>query len=67
MVRGERRENGRRGVVRRRTRLVGRFRHEIVLPGDVDENGVEASLAEGVLTIRVPTTAADRPRSITVK
>jgi HSP20 family protein len=53
--------------VRRRTRLVGRFRHEIVLPGDVDENGVKASVAEGVLTIRVPTTAADWPVSITVE
>jgi HSP20 family protein len=67
VVRGERKDKERKGVMRRRTRLVGRFRHEIVLPGDVDENGIEASLAEGVLTIRVPKAAADRPRSITVK
>jgi HSP20 family protein len=67
VVTGERKEKERKGVMRRRTRLVGRFRHEILLPGDVDESGVEATLNEGVLTIRVPKAAAERPRSITVK
>src|ERR1700694_23731 len=67
VVTGERREKERKGIVRRRSRLVGEFRHEILLPGDIDDNAVEASLSDGVLSIRVPKAAADRPRSITLK
>jgi HSP20 family protein len=66
-VTGERKEKERVGVLRRRTRTVGRFEYEIVLPGDVDENGVTAKLDEGVLTVRVPKAANDRPRRIEVK
>jgi HSP20 family protein len=67
VVTGERKEKERKGIVRRRSRLVGTFRHEILLPGDIDDNAVEASLSDGVLSIRVPKAAADRPRSITLK
>lgn len=64
---GERREKERTGVLRRRTRAVGRFRYEVVLPGAIDESGVTAKLEDGVLTVRVPKAASERPRRIEVK
>ena len=65
-VTGERKEKERVGILRRRTRTVGRFHYEVLLPGDVDEEGVEAALADGVLTVRVPKPASQRPRRIPV-
>lgn len=44
--------------------VVGRFHYEVVLPADVEENGVEAHLDDGVLAIRLPTPVSDRPRRI---
>lgn len=66
-VSGERKEKEREGLLRRRTRTVGRFFHEVVLPGDVDEDGVEASLEEGVLTVRVPKAEGEQPRKIEIR
>ena len=65
-VTGERKEKERVGILRRRTRTVGRFHYEVVLPGDVDEEAVEASLSDGVLTVRVPKPLSHRPRRIPV-
>ncbi len=65
-VSGERKERERVGILRRRTRTVGRFHYEVLLPGEVDEDGVEASLHEGVLTVRIPKPASQRPRRIPV-
>ena len=65
-VTGERKERERLGILRRRTRTVGRFHYEVILPGEVDEEGVTASLHEGVLTVRVPKPASERPRRIPV-
>jgi HSP20 family protein len=65
-VSGERKERERVGVLRRRTRTVGQFRYEVVLPGDVEEEGVTAAMDEGVLTVRVPKPASDRPRRIAI-
>lgn len=67
VVTGERKERERVGILRKRTRTVGRFRYEVVLPADLDESGVTAELDEGVLTVRVPKAASERPRRITVK
>lgn len=66
-VTGERKEKERAGILRKRTRTVGQFRYEVVLPADLDEDGVTAGLDEGVLTVRVPKAASERPRRITVK
>jgi HSP20 family protein len=63
---GERKEKERVGVLRRRARTVGRFHFEITLPGAVDENGVTASLDDGVLTVRVPKANNESPRRIQV-
>ena len=65
-VTGERKERERVGILRRRTRTVGRFHYEVILPGDVEEDGVEATLEDGVLTVRVPKPAGQRPRRIPV-
>jgi HSP20 family protein len=65
-VSGERKERERVGILRRRTRTVGRFHYEVVLPGDVEEEAVSAAMDEGVLTVRVPKAASERPRRIPV-
>ena len=67
VVSGERKEKERVGILRRRTRSVGRFHYEVTLPGGVDDDAVEASLGEGVLTVRVPKAAGERPRRISIK
>jgi HSP20 family protein len=66
-ITGERKEKERVGIVRRRTRSVGRFEFDIQLPGDVDDSETTASLADGVLTVRVPKASAERARRIQVK
>lgn len=65
-VSGERTERQRVGILRRRTRSVGRFHYEVTLPGEVDEEAVEAGMDAGVLTVRVPKAARDRRRRIPV-
>jgi HSP20 family protein len=65
-VSGERVEKERVGILRHRTRAVGKFQYEFLLPGDVDEKGVKASLDHGVLTITVPKAQDDRPHRIQV-
>lgn len=65
-VHGERKEKERVGLLRRRERTVGRFSYEVTLPGDVDDDAVEAHLDEGVLTVRMPKPERERPRRITV-
>jgi HSP20 family protein len=66
IVSGERKEKERLGLLRRRTRSVGRFYYEVELPGDVDEDGVTASLDEGVLTVTLPKAESERVRGIKV-
>ena len=54
VVTGEVKEAKREGLLRRRTRRVGNFEYRVTLPGDFKADGVEASLAHGVLTVQVP-------------
>ena len=63
---GERKERQRTGILRRQTRTVGQFHYEVLLPGEVAEDQVEASLDEGVLVVRVPKVERDRARRIPV-
>jgi HSP20 family protein len=60
---------GSRGLqlLRRQTRTVGRFRYEVGLPDQVDGEGIDASLKEGVLHLRVPKTQGTQRRRIEVK
>jgi HSP20 family protein len=66
-ITGERKEMERVGILRRRTRRVGRFEYDIQLPGDVDDKGVGAELADGVLTVRVPKATTERARRIEIR
>jgi HSP20 family protein len=51
----------------RREREAGRFSRVIRLPGDVDAEGVDANVVNGVLMVGIPKSEAARPRQITVK
>ena len=51
----------------RRERGSGDFSRTVVLPDKVDPDQIEAKLADGVLTIRLPKSEAARPRQIAVK
>jgi HSP20 family protein len=64
-ITGERKERERTGVLRHRTRSVGQFFYEAVVPGDVDDEQVSASLDDGVLTVTIP--KAERERTHTRK
>lgn len=66
-VRGERKEKERVGILRRRERTVGRFCYEVTVPGDVEDEGVEASLDDGVLHVRLPKPERERPRRIEIR
>ncbi|MCW2650416.1 MAG: putative heat shock protein [Mycobacterium sp.] len=54
VVRGELKERKREGLFRRRTRRVGDFEYRVMLPGELREQDIQASLAYGVLRIEVP-------------
>ena len=51
-----------RGIVRRRTRRVGRFDYRVMLPSQVNADGIQARMKEGVLTVRVPKVEQSRRR-----
>jgi HSP20 family protein len=65
-VTGEIKERERKGILRRRTRRVGRFELRVTLPGQADPEGVEASVEDGVLTVRIPKSEQSRPRRVEV-
>ena len=65
-VTGERKEKQRVGVLRRKRRTVGEFRYDVELPADFDIDNVTAGLQDGVLSVRLPKTAADQPRRIPI-
>jgi HSP20 family protein len=66
-ITGEIKERERRGILRRQTRRTGRFDYRVTLPERVDGDKVEASLADGVLTVRVPKSERAQRRKIEIK
>ncbi len=50
-----------------RERGAGDFSRTIVLPDKVDADRIEAKLADGVLTVRLPKSEAAKPKHIEVK
>lgn len=66
-ISGELKEKERRGVLRRRTRRVGRFDYRVTLPEQVDAEQIEASLAERVLTVRVPKSERAQRKKIAIR
>ncbi|MEA2228610.1 MAG: hypothetical protein QOF04_2240 [Solirubrobacteraceae bacterium] len=67
VVTGEIKERERKGILRRKTRRVGRFEFRVTLPGPTDPSNVEADLDDGVLTIRIPKPQASRAHRIEVR
>jgi HSP20 family protein len=59
VVRAQRKDEQREGTLRRTTRTMGRYFLDVVLPGEVDPEGVEATLEDGVLMVRVPKPEAE--------
>jgi HSP20 family protein len=66
-ITGEIKEREREGILRRRTRRVGQFEFRVSLPGEVNPEGVDAKLNDGVLTVRVPKAERAQRRRIEVK
>jgi HSP20 family protein len=66
-ITGEIKERERKGAVRRRTRRTGRFEYRVTLPNQVDAEKIEASLDQGVLTVRVPKSEREQRRKIEIK
>jgi HSP20 family protein len=56
-------EEGRR---HQSTRRSGRFEYRTYLPGDVNADQVDATLADGVLTVTLPKSEATKPRRIAI-
>jgi HSP20 family protein len=65
-ITGEYKERERTGVMRRGTRRTGRFEYRALLPGDIDTEGVDAALSDGVLTVKVPKAEAAKARRIEI-
>jgi HSP20 family protein len=64
---GEIKERERKGILRRRTRPVGRFEFRVTLPGPVSADDLNADLSDGVLTVRVPKPEPARAQRIEVQ
>ena len=64
---GEIKERERKGILRRRTRPVGRFEFRVTLPGPVSADDLSANLSDGVLTVRVPKPEPARAQRIEVQ
>jgi HSP20 family molecular chaperone IbpA len=45
----------------------GRYQREFALSDEIDRDNIEASMADGVLTIRLPRAAAAKTRKIEIK
>lgn len=67
MITGELKEREREGILRKRTRRIGRFEYRVRLPEQVDPDNVEAKLTNGVLSVRVPKREQAERRRIQVK
>jgi HSP20 family protein len=66
-ISGEVKERERAGILRRRTRRVGFFDYRVTLPGPVDAENVNASLEDGVLTVRIPKPEQARARRVAIQ
>jgi HSP20 family protein len=67
-IRGERRDDAPEGyTTHRKERSAARFSRTVALPAQVETDDVQANLKNGVLELRLPKAAAERPRTITIK
>lgn len=65
-ISGDIEERRRRGILRRTARRVGHFDYRVNLPGISDTEDAQATLAHGVLTVRVPKPEHAKRRRIAV-
>jgi HSP20 family protein len=66
-ISGECKEQQRSGVVRKRARRTGRFQYRVSLPEQIAAEEIEAKLADGVLTVRLPKAQKAARKRIEVK
>jgi HSP20 family protein len=67
-IHGERSDETPEGyTVHRKERGAVRFTHTLALPARIEPEGVQANLKNGVLELRMPKVAAERPRSINIQ
>jgi len=66
-ITGEVRRRERKGALRRQTRHTGRFEYRVGLPAQVKADNVEATLSDGVLTVRIPRAERAERRKVEVK
>jgi HSP20 family protein len=67
-IRGQRRQQATDKVnFHRRERGTGEFSRTVTLPFDIDQNRVEATLKNGILTIVMPKAETAKPRKIQVR
>ena len=66
-ITGEIKEKERKGALRRQTRRIGRFEYRVRLPEQVDASKIEASLDQGVLTVRVPKSERAQRQKVEIK
>jgi HSP20 family protein len=67
MITGDVKEREHTGEVRRQMRRSGHFEYRLRLPTQVNADNVEATLKEGVLTVRAPKSEKEQRRQIEVK
>jgi len=66
-ITGKVKERKHKGALRRQARRTGRFAYRVALPTRVEADNVEASLSDGVLTVRVPKAERAERKKIEVK
>lgn len=66
-IRGECKEREHKGELRRKTRHTDRFEYRVRLPDQVEADKIDAKLADGVLTVRVPKSERSQRQKIEVK
>jgi HSP20 family protein len=60
-------QSGKDAVFHRRERAVGEFVRVLTLPTEINPDAVSATLAGGVLTVKLPKAEAAKPRKINVQ
>lgn len=67
-ISGERKIEAEKDSVRyhRKEREAGKFSRAISLPGDIDADGVSASLSDGILKVSVPKVEKAKPKQISI-
>src|SRR5207253_7866714 len=66
-ITGEVKQRKHKGALRHQTRRTGRFAYRVGLPAQVEAENIEASLSDGVLTVRVPKAERAKRKKIEVK